>query len=71
MAFLSSPGVHVRELDQTVRLPNVGSTVGAIAGPFATGPVMEPLNLGSEQDLVDLYGKPNGCNFEWWISGAN
>ena len=35
MAFLSSPGVHVRELDQSVRLPNIGTTVGAIAVPFS------------------------------------
>ena len=71
MAFLSSPGVHVRELDQSVRLPNVGSTVGAICGPFEKGPVMEPVLIGSEEDLVALYGKPNGSNFEWWFSAAN
>jgi hypothetical protein len=71
MAFLSSPGVSVRELDNSVRLPNVGSTIGAIAGPFAKGPVSEPILVGDEESLVAVFGKPNASNFEWWFSAAN
>jgi hypothetical protein len=71
MAFLSSPGVHVRELDQSVRLPNIGTTIGAIAVPFEKGPVLEPVLVGSEEEMVSVFGKPNANNFESWFSAAN
>ena len=39
MAFLVSPGVHVRETDATNRVPQLGTSTGAICGPFKQGPV--------------------------------
>ena len=71
MSFLSSPGVHVREIDLTNVVPSVATTVGAIAGPFERGPVSSVTTIGSEQELVQLFGKPNGSNFEWWFTAAN
>ena len=71
MGFLVSPGVHVREIDLTNIVPAVATTIGAIAGPFAKGPVSEVTTVGSEQELVDIFGKPNGSNFEWWFTAAN
>ncbi len=71
MSFLSSPGVHVREIDLTNVVPSVATTVGAIAGPFERGPVSSVTTIGSEQDLVQIFGKPQGSNFEWWFSAAN
>ncbi len=58
MGFLVSPGVHVREIDLTNIVPAVATTIGAIAGPFAKGPVSEVTTVGSEQELVDIFGKP-------------
>ena len=41
---LVSPGVKVREVDLTVgRIDNVNDQVGAIAGPFARGPIGVPV----------------------------
>jgi len=71
MSFLSSPGVHVREIDLTNIVPAVATTVGAIAGPFERGPVSSVTTIGSEQDLVQIFGKPQGSNFEWWFTAAN
>ena len=54
-----SPGVLVREVDLTVgRAENVLDNIGAIAGPFAIGPVDEPLISATEQELISTFGKP-------------
>lgn len=71
MSFLSSPGVHVREIDLTNIVPSVATTVGAIAGPFEKGPVSSITTIGSEQDLLAVFGKPNSSNYEWWFTAAN
>ena len=71
MSFLSSPGVHVREIDLTNVVPSVATTIGAIAGPFERGPVSSITTIGSETELVQIFGKPQGDNFEWWFTAAN
>jgi hypothetical protein len=73
MAFLVSPGVHVREIDLTNVVPSVQTTIGAIAGPFAKGPVSSVTTVGSEEELLQLFGKPSGTSnqFETWFSAAN
>ena len=48
-----SPGVLVREVDLTVgRAENVLDNIGAIAGPFAIGPVDEPMYYISRARLI-------------------
>jgi len=71
MSFLSSPGVHVREIDLTGIIPAVATTVGAIALPAAKGPSGSITTVGSELDLIEIFGKPNASNFEWWFTAAN
>ena len=71
MSFLSSPGVHVREIDLTNIVPSVATTVGAIALPAERGPSGSIVTVGSEQDLLQVFGKPNASNFEWWFTAAN
>ena len=71
MAMLVSPGVHVREIDATNRVPMLGTSTGAICGPFREGPVSTVVNIGSENELVQVFGKPHASNFEWWFSAAN
>jgi len=71
MAFLSSPGVHVREIDLTNVVPSVATTIGAIAMPAFKGPVSEITTLGSEEDLLKVFGKPNSENFEWWFTASS
>ena len=54
---LVSPGVKVREVDLTVgRIDSISDQTGAIVGPFERGPVLEPLLIENEQDMIELFG---------------
>jgi len=59
MAFQVSPGVLVKEVDLTNVVPAVATSIGAIAAGFSQGPVEEIIPIGSEQELVSIFGKPN------------
>jgi len=65
-----SPGVLVREVDLTVgRADNVLDNIGAIAGPYAQGPVDEPVDITTEQELINVFGKPRSVDaqYEYWM----
>jgi len=69
-----SPGVLVREVDLTVgRADNVLDNIGAIAGPFALGPVEEPIDITTEQELINVFGKPlsTDAQYEYWMSASS
>jgi hypothetical protein len=69
-----SPGVLVREVDLTVgRADNVLDNIGAIAGPFPIGPVNDPINITTEQDLIGVFGKPisTDAQYEYWMSASS
>lgn len=71
MPFQLSPGVAVVEKDFSSIVPAVSSSVGAFAGVFAWGPVLEPVTISSENVLVQRFGKPNDSNFQSFFSAAN
>jgi len=71
MAFQVSPGVLVQERDLTRVIPAVSTSIGAVAGQFAKGPVDEIVAISSEQELVDTFGKPDSSTFEYFFSAAN
>ena len=73
MSFLVSPGVRVREIDLTNVVPAVATSIGAIASAFEKGPVGSIVNITSEEELIQIFGKPqNDSNqFENWFSAAN
>ena len=71
MAFQVSPGVLVKEIDLTNVVPAVATSIGAIAGGFPKGPVSQIVPIGSEEELVSIFGKPNSSNFETWFTMAN
>ena len=71
MPFQLSPGVAVVEKDFSSIVPAVSSSVGAFAGSFAWGPVMQPTTVSSENVLVTRFGKPNDSNFVSFFSAAN
>ncbi len=64
MSFLVSPGVHVKEIDLTNVVPTVSTSIGAIAGAFEKGPVNEVVTISSEEELLKVFGKPNGSNLK-------
>ena len=73
MGFLVSPGVQVNEVDLTNVVPAVATSIGAIAGAFEKGPVSSIVNISSEEELVEIFGKPQttGNQFETFFSAAN
>jgi phage tail sheath protein FI len=71
MPFQLSPGVAVVEKDFSSIVPAVSSSVGAFAGSFAWGPVLQPVTVSSENVLVQQFGKPNDSNFASFFSAAN
>ena len=71
---LASPGVLIREVDLTVgRIDPVSPSVGAIAAPFAKGPVGEPTLIQSENDLLNTFGKPYDVDnhYEHWMVSSS
>ena len=63
-----------QEVDLTVgRAENVLDNIGAIAGPFAIGPVDEATDIQTEQQLIDTFGKPisTDAQYEYWMSASN
>jgi phage tail sheath protein FI len=71
MPFQLSPGVAVVEKDFTSIVPAVATSIGAFAGQFDWGPVLEPITITSEDDLVRRFGTPNNNNFASWFTAAN
>jgi hypothetical protein len=70
MAFQVSPGVEVNEVDLTNVVPAVSTTIGAIAGAFAWGPVEEIVRVGSENQLVERFFEPNDTTFKYFMPAA-
>lgn len=69
-----SPGTLIREVDLTVgRAENVLDNIGAIAGPFSIGPVNQVIDITTEQNLIDTFGKPISSDrqFEYWMSASS
>jgi phage tail sheath protein FI len=71
MPFQLSPGVAVVEKDFTSIVPAVATSIGAFAGQFDWGPVLEPITITSEDELVRRFGTPNTNNFQSFFTAAN
>ena len=48
MPLQVSPGVVVTERDLTTVVPNVATSIGAIAGEYQWGPVLERVRITTE-----------------------
>ena len=69
-----SPGVLTREVDLTVgRADNVLDNIGAIAGPFTRGPVNEAVDITTENELINVFGKPvsTDAQYEYWMTASS
>ena len=71
MAFQVSPGVLVQEKDATNVIPAVSTTSGGIVITAEKGPIDEVTQITSENELVEVFGKPNSSNFEEFFTAAN
>ena len=71
MAFQVSPGINITELDLTTVVPNVATAIGAVAGAYQWGPVLERTSITTENNLVDVFGKPDDVTKCYFWSAAN
>jgi len=71
MAFQVSPGVNVSEIDLTTVVPAVSTTTGALAGHFKWGPVDQRILVSSEDQLVNVFNKPNANTADDFFTAAN
>ncbi len=61
-----SPAVNFREIDLTGVVPNNPTSTAVIAGNFNWGPILEPVMVANETELVTRFGKPNASNTIDW-----
>ena len=66
----NSPGVVFQERDLTTTSTFPSANVGVLVAPFDQGPVDEVVEITSERDLVERFGKPNEYNYEYWYTAA-
>ena len=71
MAFLVSPGVNVSEIDATTVVPAVSTSTGALAGAFQWGPIDVARLVSSEDELVQVFGKPDSTTALTFFTAAN
>ena len=69
---LLSPGVEIQERDLTIgSIETVEVNVGAIAGAFSKGPVLKPVRIANESQLIEQFGEPSDGNAETWWTAAS
>jgi hypothetical protein len=71
---LASPGIVVREVDLTSgRVQPSSSKIGAIAAPFAKGPVDSPIIIENENELLTNFGQPYSTDkqYENWMVASS
>jgi len=71
MVDLVSPGVQVRERDLTTSVRSEPTSIGAIGIVAQKGPIEEVVTISSEEELVNIFGKPNTTNHQYWYSAAS
>lgn len=71
MASQVSPGVVLRERDLTnAVIVGDSALTAAFASSFQKGPIGEIVSIGSEKDLVSVFGTPKDENAEDWMVAA-
>lgn len=73
ISTLSSPGVEVRELDNSLRVSSTNGTTVYIPGFAAQGPTDEVNTIGSIEDFEILYGTPTTpaeCYFYYTVAAV-
>ena len=71
MADLVSPGVQIKEKDVTTTVSSPPGSIGGIGISASKGYADIVVTVGSEEELVEQFGKPTTGNFEYWFSAAN
>ncbi len=70
MGFLVSPGVEVKEIDLTNVIPALSTSIGGFAGRFKWGPANLLVTVSSENDLAEIFGKPDATTCKVFLQAA-
>ena len=70
MVDLVSPGVAVREVDLTTSVRNEPTSIGGVCILAQKGPIDQVVTVESEEQLTEIFGKPNTTNHQYWFSAA-
>ena len=68
---LISPGVEVKEIDNTGSIGAAALGGGGIAGHFQWGPANDITVVNSEADLIRIFGKPDTASEVNWLTAAS
>jgi len=72
MPFSISPSVTITERDLSSIIPATSTTTAAFVGRFDKGPVDVVVDIASEKELTEIFGKPNpGERGVDWFVAAN
>ena len=68
-----SPGIFLREIDESVLTPTRPERGPAIMGRFQRGPAMRPVTVTSYSDFVKIFGPPHpgGSSTDSWRGDAH
>ena len=66
-----SPGVEVREIDLSIRVPEVSKAIACFAGVFTKGPIDEKVLVTTVDDLIYFFGTPTKQNYNDWFQVYN
>lgn len=64
MTFSISAGVYTKETDLSFIAEQFVGTHGSFAGKFAWGPCLDRVRVSSEENLVNIFGKPTTGNID-------
>ena len=68
----ASPGIIINEIDLTRGTSDAITTnIGALCGPFKSGPVDEIIKIHTEAELQRVFGGPTDENYEYWWTVSN
>ena len=71
MAFQVSPGVAYSEVDLSTTIPTTSVSDAGFIGYFTKGPIKEVVKISSENELVEIFGKPTSDNSADWFTAAS
>jgi len=69
--YQQSPGVQVVEKDASAVTVGLSTTIGAYVGAFTNGPVMSPMLISNEGELVQVFGSPNDDTASHFFAATN
>jgi hypothetical protein len=67
---LASPGVRIKEIDQTATVQVSDQNIGVVAVDATKGPTDVITYISSERELVEIFGIPTDNNFESWFAAS-